>query len=83
VVVFTDLRSYQSINQSINQSILYYVLQIIRTCESVYGSAGLYIRTCGVVYGSILQSYPTDFADRCGCTYGLSGLKFKKTIHMK
>jgi len=49
----------------------------------LYRSAGLYIRTCRAVYGSILRSYHTDFADLCGCTYWLSGLKFEKTIHTK
>jgi len=81
----TDLSCvlYGSTKLSINQSIVYYVLQILRNCGSVYRSAGLYIRTCGAVYRSILQSYPTDFADLCGCTWGLFELKFKKTIRMK
>ena len=41
--------------------------------------------TIGAVYGSILQNglWTMDFADLCCCTYGLSGLKFKKTAHLK
>ena len=63
----------------------------LRIYGAAHGQAGLgliLIYPADFTELSINQSFitytdPTDLADLCGCTYGLSGLKFKKTIHMK